>query len=38
MCTDTEGAKLCQLFGVDSFISVDAAVFEPMIKLWTKEQ
>jgi hypothetical protein len=37
MCTDTEGKKLCELFGVESFAAVDAAVFEPMIKLWAKE-
>jgi ABC-type phosphate/phosphonate transport system substrate-binding protein len=36
MCTDTEGKKLCDLFGVESFTTVDAAVFEPMIKLWVK--
>jgi ABC-type phosphate/phosphonate transport system substrate-binding protein len=36
MCTDTEGKKLCDLFGVESFAAVDAAVFEPMIKLWVK--
>ncbi|MEI7996250.1 MAG: sterol transporter periplasmic substrate-binding protein BstB [Methylococcaceae bacterium] len=36
MCTDTEGKKLCELFGVEAFTSVDAAVFEPMIKLWAE--
>jgi len=36
MCTDTEGKKLCELFGVDAFTSVDAAVFEPMVKLWAE--
>lgn len=34
MCTDSEGQKLCDLFGVESFSAVDAAVFEPMVKLW----
>jgi hypothetical protein len=34
MCIDSEGKKLCELFGVESFVKVDAAVFEPMIKLW----
>jgi len=34
MCTDAEGKKLCELFGVEAFITVDAAVFEPMVKLW----
>ena len=34
MCTDSEGKKLCELFGVESFVPVDAAVFEPMVKLW----
>lgn len=36
MCIDTEGKKLCELFGVESFVTVDAAVFEPMVKLWSK--
>jgi len=36
MCTDTEGKKLCELFGVEAFTSVDAAVFEPMVKLWAE--
>jgi ABC-type phosphate/phosphonate transport system substrate-binding protein len=34
MCSDTEGKKLCELFGVESFVPVDSIVFEPMIKLW----
>lgn len=38
MCTDTEGKKLCELFGVESFDSVEPAVFEPMIKLWANGQ
>lgn len=37
MCTDSEGKKLCDLFGVESFAAVDSAVFEPMVKLWAKE-
>jgi len=36
MCTDTEGKKLCALFGLESFVTVDTAVFEPMIKLWAE--
>src|SRR5664280_2087217 len=36
MCTDAEGKKLCDLFGVESFTTVDAAVFEPMVKLWAE--
>ena len=36
MCTDTEGKKLCDLFGVESFANVDAAVFDPMVKLWAE--
>jgi hypothetical protein len=36
MCADTEGKKLCELFGVESFATVDAAVFEPMVKLWSE--
>jgi hypothetical protein len=34
MCTDTEGKKLCDLFGVESFIEGDPEVFDPMVKLW----
>jgi ABC-type phosphate/phosphonate transport system substrate-binding protein len=34
MCEDTEGKKLCDLFGVESFATVDPAVFEPVQKLW----
>jgi hypothetical protein len=34
MCSDAEGKKLCELFGIDSFASVESAVFEPMVKLW----
>ena len=36
MCTDTEGKKLCEVFGIDAFVNVDAGLFEPMVKLWTK--
>ncbi|MFZ4700984.1 MAG: sterol transporter periplasmic substrate-binding protein BstB [Candidatus Methylumidiphilus sp.] len=36
MCTDAEGKKLCELFGVDSFALVNPAAFEPMVKLWKK--
>jgi hypothetical protein len=36
MCADSEGKKLCDLFGVDAFVPVEPAVFEPMIKLWNK--
>lgn len=38
MCTDNEGKKLCELFGVESFEAVDEAVFEPMVKLWAEEK
>ncbi|MGZ8200945.1 MAG: sterol transporter periplasmic substrate-binding protein BstB, partial [Methylosarcina sp.] len=36
MCIDTEGKKLCDLFGVEAFTAVDPIVFEPMVKLWSK--
>jgi hypothetical protein len=36
MCADPEGKKLCDLFGVESFASVEAAVFESMVKLWAE--
>ena len=38
MCADTEGKKLCELFGVDGFTAVDAAVFEPLVKLWAERK
>ncbi|MDP2177285.1 MAG: PhnD/SsuA/transferrin family substrate-binding protein [Methylophilaceae bacterium] len=38
MCSDSEGKKLCELFGVEAFATVDSAVFEPMIKLWATGQ
>ena len=38
MCTDTEGKKLCELFGIESFSAADEPVFEPMIKLWANGQ
>lgn len=38
MCSDTEGKKLCELFGVESFDSVDATHFEPMVRLWANGQ
>lgn len=34
MCADSEGKKLCELFGVDAFVPVGAEVFAPMVKLW----
>lgn len=36
MCSDAAGKKLCELFGIDSFVSVEPAVFEPVAKLWDK--
>jgi hypothetical protein len=36
MCSDSEGKKLCDVFGIESFASVDAALFEPMVKLWAE--
>lgn len=36
MCTDTEGKKLCELFGVEAFATVDPTVFESMVKLWSE--
>jgi len=35
LCADPEGKKLCDLFGVESFVAVDRAVFEPAVKLWS---
>ena len=38
MCTDNEGKKLCELFGIESFSAADVSIFEPMIKLWANGQ
>jgi len=38
MCSDIEGKKLCELFGVETFAPVDGAIFEPMVKLWADGQ
>lgn len=38
MCSDAEGKKLCELFGVEAFVTADMAVFEPMLKLWAEEK
>jgi hypothetical protein len=34
LCTDTEGAKLCGLFGVDAFVGVEPSVYSEVIKRW----
>lgn len=34
LCTDSEGSKLCALFGVESFAGVDPVAFEPMVERW----
>jgi len=36
MCSDAEGKKLCELFGVDSFALIDSSQFDPMVKLWNE--
>ena len=33
-CSDGEGKKLCDLFGIDAFVPANAAAIEPMIALW----
>ncbi|MDF9392170.1 MULTISPECIES: sterol transporter periplasmic substrate-binding protein BstB [Methylococcus] len=34
LCADPEGRKLCDLFGIQSFVAVDPTVFDPMARLW----
>lgn len=34
MCSDAEGKKLCDLFGVQSFVRVNPQVFDRVIRLW----
>ncbi|BBL73627.1 sterol transporter periplasmic substrate-binding protein BstB [Methylomagnum ishizawai] len=36
MCTDTEGKKLCELFGVDAFVAADERRIAPMVELWNQ--
>jgi len=36
MCSDPEGKKLCDLFGVESFKPTTITVFSPMISLWNQ--
>jgi hypothetical protein len=36
MCSDEEGKKLCDMFGVDSFSMAEVRTFESMIQLWKK--
>ena len=36
MCTDAEGRKLCDLFGVEAFVPANTGAIEPMIKLWNQ--
>ena len=38
MCTDTDGRKLCDLFGIEAFVAADSAAIDPMIKLWQNDQ
>jgi hypothetical protein len=36
MCSDEEGKKLCDMFGVESFSKAEAKTFEPLLQLWKK--
>ena len=36
MCSDAEGKKLCELFGVDTFAVVEPSQYDAMVKLWKK--
>jgi ABC-type phosphate/phosphonate transport system substrate-binding protein len=36
VCSDEEGKKLCDLFGVEAFSKVEARTFEPLFQLWKK--
>lgn len=35
-CSDEEGKKLCDMFGVEAFSRVEARTFEPLFQLWKK--
>lgn len=34
LCTDSEGKKLCELFGIDAFVPEKPDAFTAMVKLW----
>lgn len=34
LCADAEGAKLCELFGVDTFEDVESSVYSEVIRRW----
>lgn len=36
MCGDAEGKKLCDLFGVESFVAVNPHVYDGAIRLWER--
>ena len=36
MCLDSEGKKLCELFGIDAFVAVDKGAIDAAIALWKK--
>jgi hypothetical protein len=33
-CSDSEGKKLCDLFGIEAFVPANAGAIEPAITLW----
>lgn len=38
MCGDSEGKKLCELFGIEAFVPASPGAIEPMITLWKQER
>lgn len=34
MCADTDGRKLCELFGIEAFVPANPAAIDPMITRW----
>lgn len=34
MCSDADGKKLCDLFGIEAFVPANPPTIDPMIKLW----
>jgi hypothetical protein len=37
MCADSDGKKLCDLFGIEAFVPANAAVIDPMVTLWNRK-
>ena len=37
MCADSDGKKLCDLFGIEAFVPANPAAIDPMVTLWNRK-